>query len=75
VADPSHIRQDDAFILLDEYFETNGLVRQQLDSFNNFIRYTMQAIIDEYSALEFEIPKDNHDNTPRHIKKTSHCQI
>jgi DNA-directed RNA polymerase beta subunit len=69
VADPSHIRQDDAFILLDEYFETNGLVRQQLDSFNNFIRYTMQAIIDEYSALEFEIPKDNHDNTPRHIKK------
>jgi hypothetical protein len=45
--------QDDSWTIIQEFFNTHGLVRQQLDSYNAFVTTTMQRIVDEYSALEF----------------------
>lgn len=45
------IRDEDAWSAIDAHFNQMGLVRQQLDSFNEFISNTMQEIIDEDNTL------------------------
>lgn len=37
--------QEDAWVVISSFFEEKGLVRQQLDSFNEFIQHTMQEIV------------------------------
>lgn len=37
------ITQEDAWIVISSFFEEKGLVRQQLDSFNEFVSNTMQV--------------------------------
>ncbi|ONM32850.1 DNA polymerase epsilon catalytic subunit A [Zea mays] len=46
------ITQDDAWAVISAYFEEKGLVRQQLDSFDEFIQNTMQEIVDESADIE-----------------------
>jgi DNA-directed RNA polymerase II subunit RPB2 len=41
------ICQDDAWPVITEYFKEKGLVRQQLDSFDEFIQNTMQELVDD----------------------------
>eukprot|EP01113_Clastostelium_recurvatum_P008475 TRINITY_DN1400_c0_g1_i1.p1 TRINITY_DN1400_c0_g1~~TRINITY_DN1400_c0_g1_i1.p1 ORF type:complete len:1169 (+),score=338.29 TRINITY_DN1400_c0_g1_i1:148-3654(+) len=41
------IGQEDTWTVISAYFEEKGLVRQQLDSFDEFIQNTMQEIVDE----------------------------
>ena len=41
------IDQEDAWSVIQSFFEEKGLVRQQLDSFDEFIMNTMQEIVDE----------------------------
>lgn len=50
VAD-AEIQQEDAWAVISAYFEEKGLVRQQLDSFDEFIQNTMQEIVDESSDI------------------------
>jgi hypothetical protein len=45
------ITQEDCWQVISSYFEEKGLVRQQLDSFDEFIQNTMQEIVDENSQL------------------------
>uniref|UniRef100_A0A7S0WZH0 DNA-directed RNA polymerase subunit beta n=1 Tax=Chlamydomonas leiostraca TaxID=1034604 RepID=A0A7S0WZH0_9CHLO len=45
------INQEDAWAVISAFFEEKGLVRQQLDSFNEFVSNTMQEIIDENSEI------------------------
>jgi len=40
------ISQEDAWAVISAYFEEKGLVRQQLDSFDEFIQNTMQELVD-----------------------------
>lgn len=42
---------DDAWTVISSYFEQKGLVRQQLDSFDQFVRIKMQEVIDENSQI------------------------
>ncbi|KAK4347150.1 hypothetical protein RND71_033489 [Anisodus tanguticus] len=42
------------------YFEEKGLVRQQLDSFDEFIQNTMQEIVDESADIETR-PESHHN--------------
>lgn len=42
----SEICQEDAWIVIGSYFEAKGFVRQQLDSFDDFIQNTIQEVID-----------------------------
>ena len=45
------IKQEDAWAVISAYFEEKGLVRQQLDSFDEFIQNTMQEIVDESADI------------------------
>lgn len=55
------IAQDDSWHVIDDYFDTYGLVRQQLDSFNEFLEYSIQRIVNEAYTLKF-FPKLNRRN-------------
>lgn len=45
------ITQEDYWTVISSFFHEKGLVRQQLDSFDEFIQNTMQELIDENSEL------------------------
>lgn len=41
------VNQEDAWAVISAYFEEKGLVRQQLDSFDEFVQNTMQELVDD----------------------------
>lgn len=51
--------QEDAWAVITAFFEEKGLVRQQLDSFNEFVNSQMQEIVDESGQLEIK-PESQH---------------
>lgn len=60
VDDDEEITQEDAWAVISAYFEEKGLVRQQLDSFDEFIQNTMQEIVDESADIEIR-PESQHN--------------
>lgn len=58
--DEQEISQEDAWTVISAYFEEKGLVRQQLDSFDEFIQNTMQEIVDEAADIEIK-PESQHN--------------
>ncbi|KAL0306867.1 UNVERIFIED_CONTAM: DNA-directed RNA polymerase II subunit RPB2 [Sesamum radiatum] len=56
----AEISQEDAWTVISSYFEEKGLVRQQLDSFDEFIQNTMQEIVDESANIEIR-PEAQHN--------------
>jgi DNA-directed RNA polymerase beta subunit len=56
--------QDDAWTVVTAFFNAKGLVRQQLDSFNEFINSNMQEIVDEHGTLVIK-PESQHN--PGHL--------
>jgi DNA-directed RNA polymerase II subunit RPB2 len=44
--------QEACWIVISSYFEEKGLVRQQLDSFDEFIQMSVQRIVTEASAID-----------------------
>lgn len=46
------IRPNDVFFVIDAFFKSKGLVRQQLDSYDNFLNNTMQEIFSEEQEIE-----------------------
>ncbi|KAH7546013.1 hypothetical protein FEM48_Zijuj01G0155800 [Ziziphus jujuba var. spinosa] len=50
--DEEEISQEDAWAVISAYFEEHGLVRQQIDSFDEFIHNTLQEVVDEFANLE-----------------------
>ncbi|CAK0786330.1 DNA-dependent RNA polymerase II [Coccomyxa viridis] len=52
--------QEDAWAVISAFFDEKGLVRQQLDSFNEFICSNMQEIVDEYGTFVVK-PESQHD--------------
>lgn len=59
VDDTQEITQEDAWAVITAFFEEKGLVRQQLDSFNEFVSNTMQEIIDESPEIVVK-PESQH---------------
>lgn len=47
----AEITQEDSWAVINAFFEEKSLVRQQLDSFNDFINSSMQEIVDEQSEV------------------------
>jgi len=45
----------DRWIVMKAFFEEKGLVRQHLDSYNDFIERGMQQVVDEVGKIEPEI--------------------
>ncbi|AFZ81227.1 DNA-directed RNA polymerase II subunit, putative [Theileria equi strain WA] len=45
---------EDSWKVIGSFFSTHGLVHQQIESFNDFITYRMQEIIDEHPPIEIK---------------------
>jgi len=69
VGEDREMVQDDAWTVISSYFEEKGLVRQQLDSFNEFLNVSLQDIVEEAADVEvlfllfarsFAQPYDGH---------------
>ncbi|KAI7998251.1 DNA-directed RNA polymerase II subunit RPB2 [Camellia lanceoleosa] len=59
--DEDEITQEDAWVVISAYFEEKGLVRQQLNSFKEFIqKNTTQEIVDESADIEIR-PESQHN--------------
>jgi len=50
------LSEDFAWILIESFIKEKGLIRQHLDSYNNFIQKTLQEIIDEQGIIETSQP-------------------
>ncbi|KAH9407293.1 DNA-directed RNA polymerase II subunit RPB2 [Tyrophagus putrescentiae] len=50
----SELWQEACWIVISSYFDEKGLVRQQLDSFDEFIQMSVQRIVEDSSAIEIE---------------------
>ncbi|KAE8670461.1 hypothetical protein F3Y22_tig00112131pilonHSYRG00068 [Hibiscus syriacus] len=56
----AEITLEDAWAVISAYFEEKGLVRQQLDPFDEFIQNTMQEIVSESAAIDIR-PESQHN--------------
>jgi len=52
------IPQEDLLLLQRAFFEEKGLVRQHLDSYNEFVDHGLQEVIDEIGEIEIEVPEN-----------------
>ncbi|TXT15865.1 hypothetical protein VHUM_00368 [Vanrija humicola] len=52
--DQSSISQEDYWKVINSFFGNKGLVRQQLESFNEFVENTMQELVDENARLTLD---------------------
>ena len=51
----SELWQEACWIVISSYFDEKGLVRQQLDSFDEFIQMSVQRIVEDSAAIEIEV--------------------
>jgi DNA-directed RNA polymerase II subunit RPB2 len=60
------ITAEDCWTVISAFFESKGLVSQQLDSFDEFISTTMQEMVDENSqlTLDHNAPPTDDDQDP-----------
>lgn len=49
--DFEEITSEDAWVIIDTYFKEKGLVKQQTDSFDEFIINTIQELIDDSGEI------------------------
>ena len=54
----SEIQKEDIHILLQNFFKEKGLVRQHLDSYNDYIDHGLQEVVDEVREIPVEIPEN-----------------
>ncbi|GBG87225.1 hypothetical protein CBR_g45284 [Chara braunii] len=78
--DDADISQEDGWAVISSFFDGKGLVRQQLDSFNEFVQNTMQEIVDESGKIELtaesqHIPGHHVDPTAEVKYKVEFGQI
>ncbi|UCE95637.1 MAG: DNA-directed RNA polymerase subunit B [Candidatus Bathyarchaeota archaeon] len=57
VNEVSEITKDELLLLQKSFFKDKGLVRQHLDSYNEFIDHGLQEIIDEVGEINIELPE------------------
>jgi DNA-directed RNA polymerase subunit B len=51
------VSKEDTHLLLKAFFKEKGLVRQHLDSFNEFIDHGLQEVVDEVGEIPIEVPE------------------
>ncbi len=52
----TELSKEDTHLLLKTFFNEKGLVRQHLDSYNEFIDHGLQEVVDEVSEIPIEVP-------------------
>ena len=53
----TELSKDDTHLLLKTFFNEKGLVRQHLDSYNEFIDHGLQEVVDEVAEIPIEVPE------------------
>src|SRR5271157_4287519 len=53
----TEISKEDIHLLLKSFFNEKGLVRQHLDSYNEFIDHGLQEVVDEVAEIPIEVPE------------------
>jgi DNA-directed RNA polymerase subunit B len=53
----TEISKEETHLMLKAFFREKGLVRQHLDSFNEFIDHGLQEVIDEVGEIPIEVPE------------------
>ncbi len=54
----AEISREEVRTLLESFFKEKGLVRQHLDSYNEFIDHGLQEVIDEVGEISIEVPEN-----------------
>jgi DNA-directed RNA polymerase II subunit RPB2 len=67
IVEGDEVTQEDCWTVISAFFAEKGLVRQQLDSFDEFIQNTMQELVDENSTLMLQstTPSNEGETTVR----------
>ncbi|MFP3951415.1 MAG: DNA-directed RNA polymerase subunit B [Candidatus Bathyarchaeia archaeon] len=55
------LSDEDKWDLMRSFFTEEGLVKQHLDSYNEFVNSTLQEIIDEIEGLTIEVPDHTYE--------------
>jgi DNA-directed RNA polymerase beta subunit len=64
------LNKNDSWPIITSYFEEKGLVRQQLDSFDEFIQNTMQEVVAESLPIDiYPEPKISDPDHPDYIRE------
>uniref|UniRef100_A0A7S2L2D8 DNA-directed RNA polymerase subunit beta n=1 Tax=Zooxanthella nutricula TaxID=1333877 RepID=A0A7S2L2D8_9DINO len=58
--EPPPMNQEDSWFIIDSFFQEKGLVFQQLGSFDQFIMYEIQRVVDAQTPIEIQ-PQDQHN--------------
>jgi len=66
------ITQDDSWVVISSYFEENGLVKQQLESFNEFVESSLQTIVEELGDLTITPQAQFRPGTAQESDDTQH---
>ncbi len=53
----TELSKEDVHLLLKTFFNDKGLVRQHLDSYNEFIDHGLQEVVDEVGEIPIEVPE------------------
>ena len=53
----TNVQKEDIHYLLKTFFNEKGLVRQHLDSYNEFIDHGLQEVVDEVAEIPIEVPE------------------
>jgi DNA-directed RNA polymerase II subunit RPB2 len=66
-----NITSEDCFKVIGSFFESKGLVSMQIESFNEFMRSTMQDLVNEQKSVTLDqmVPQDDDDPNPIVIKR------
>jgi DNA-directed RNA polymerase II subunit RPB2 len=62
--DDLEVSQEDAWAVVSAFFEEKGLVRQQLDSFNEFVSNTIQEVVDESPEIVVRPERQHKPGAP-----------
>lgn len=54
--------QEACWIVISAYFDEKGLVRQQLDSFDEFIQMSVQRIVEDSPSIELQAEAQYDEN-------------
>ena len=70
--DDQTIQSEDCWKVIGSFFATKGLVSQQIESFNEFMRSTMQELINEHGAVKLDQVVPSYDDEPNPVVVKRH---
>ena len=67
--------QEACWIVISSYFDEKGLVRQQLDSFDEFIQMSVQRIVEDSPQIDLQAEAQHTSGTIESPVDTQSCSF